>query len=351
MKKLLSLILACVILASFVVSANADETKNSGSKAEISSNNELVIVNPTDSAKSDFEYMYNIYPPSDPPTISISKYKGSDGEVIIPKKIDGMKVTGICAGAFKGCKSVLYVSVPNTVEDVGMCAFWGCSNLIKLDLPKSINKYFGADAVFHCKSLEDINIAKANPYFTTIDGVLFSKDKEDIVAFPPGRTGKYSVPDYVYRIDSYAFTDSSISEIIVPKTVKDIQTNFYNTSSYKYSSEDIVYKRNTKIKIYGYTNSAIEEYCKKEGFDFYLIDPYVYGDVNHDGSIDANDATLILRTSIGLEKLTAEQKKTADVNGDGSIDSSDSIDILRYSINIRDSGTRIGEIAVSKIEG
>lgn len=58
------------------------------------------------------------------------------------------------------------------------------------------------------------------------------------------------------------------------------------------------------------------------------------GDVNGDGYIDAADALLCLRASVGLIMLTPEQEAAADVNHDGLIDAGDAILILRYDARL-----------------
>lgn len=58
------------------------------------------------------------------------------------------------------------------------------------------------------------------------------------------------------------------------------------------------------------------------------------GDVNGDGYIDAADALLCLRASVGLITLTPEQEAAADVNHDSLIDAGDAILILRYDARL-----------------
>lgn len=60
------------------------------------------------------------------------------------------------------------------------------------------------------------------------------------------------------------------------------------------------------------------------------------GDVNGDGYIDAGDAMLCMRYSVGLEELTDAQKAAADVNRDSFIDAGDAILILRYDAKLID---------------
>ena len=63
----------------------------------------------------------------------------------------------------------------------------------------------------------------------------------------------------------------------------------------------------------------------------------LWGDVNHDGLVNAKDATLILQESVGIRN--AEQffcYAKADVNGDGQINAKDATLILQHSVAIID---------------
>ena len=70
---------------------------------------------------------------------------------------------------------------------------------------------------------------------------------------------------------------------------------------------------------------------EETGCDFRL------GDVNHDGKINAKDATLILQKSVGVLKETAKFCETcAEVSGDGKLNAKDSTLILQFSVGLRD---------------
>ena len=56
----------------------------------------------------------------------------------------------------------------------------------------------------------------------------------------------------------------------------------------------------------------------------------LYGDVNFDGTIDIDDAELILQAIVGLITLTAEQQIAADVSGENRITAFDASLILQY---------------------
>ena len=62
----------------------------------------------------------------------------------------------------------------------------------------------------------------------------------------------------------------------------------------------------------------------------------IYGDLDGDGDITANDALMILRASVERETLTPEQTALADVDGDGDITANDALAVLRYSVGMGD---------------
>ena len=66
-------------------------------------------------------------------------------------------------------------------------------------------------------------------------------------------------------------------------------------------------------------------------------DAYQLGDANHDGKINAKDATLILQSSVGVLKANAEFcEQCAEVSGDGKLNAKDSTLILQFSVGLRD---------------
>jgi hypothetical protein len=60
----------------------------------------------------------------------------------------------------------------------------------------------------------------------------------------------------------------------------------------------------------------------------------IKGDVNNDGKIKSNDASLILRIAAGLLQPTDYQKCAADVNDDGKIRSNDATIVLRKAAGL-----------------
>jgi len=65
-----------------------------------------------------------------------------------------------------------------------------------------------------------------------------------------------------------------------------------------------------------------------------IIQSCIKGDVNNDGNIKSNDATLILRIAAGLPEPDDYQKCAADVNGDGYTRSNDALIVLRKAVGL-----------------
>lgn len=61
---------------------------------------------------------------------------------------------------------------------------------------------------------------------------------------------------------------------------------------------------------------------------------YTAGDPNNDGTVNASDALLVLKSSVGGEKLDSAQISAADINRDGKADSSDALLLLKISIGL-----------------
>ena len=124
-------------------------------------------------------------------------------------------------GAFRNCSAMTSIKLPDSVEDISG-AFPLCTSLTEVTLPRGVKTI---DSAFsQCTGLKHISVAEENPYFCSVDGVVFSKDQKTIVAFPAGRPETtYAIPEETERIGNGAFSGcSNLTAVTIPKGVTSI---------------------------------------------------------------------------------------------------------------------------------
>ena len=73
-----------------------------------------------------------------------------------------------------------------------------------------------------CPSLRAIEVSAANTDFSSVDGVLFNHTGTDILWFPLGKTGTFTLPSTVTKIGENAFAGTGITGLVIPPTVTEI---------------------------------------------------------------------------------------------------------------------------------
>jgi hypothetical protein len=94
--------------------------------------------------------------------------------------------------------------VPNSVSEIREGAFFNCTRLSSVFLPENL-KNIGMFNFFFCPSITSFNVDVNNKIYISEDGVLYSKNKEELLKFPSGKTGFFRVPDFVKIIGHGAF--------------------------------------------------------------------------------------------------------------------------------------------------
>lgn len=100
-------------------------------------------------------------------------------------------------------ETVKAVVIEDGVTSIGETAFRGFTALESVTVPKSVTK-IGGNAFIGCYALTGFTVDEGNPAYSSANGVLFNKDKTTLVMYPAAKTGEFSVPDSVAAIDLFA---------------------------------------------------------------------------------------------------------------------------------------------------
>lgn len=114
----------------------------------------------------------------------------------------------VAAGAFNGCRFT-NVIIPENVSNIG-------------------------GAFVNCYKLEEFIVLSGNDFYSSEDGVLFTKDKKALLQYPMGKKNEvYAIPDGITVIEGGAFSGcSALTSISIPNSVTCIgESAFYNCSN------------------------------------------------------------------------------------------------------------------------
>ena len=141
-------------------------------------------------------------------------------------------VTSIGEYAFEYSMSLSSVTIPEGVTSIGRSAFYGCRSLTSLTIPASVVQ-IGDEALAKCDRLTSINVASGNLSFSSVDGVLFNKDRTALLACPAGKSGAYQIPDGVTEIGRSAFCGcEKLTDISIPDGVTEIGMGAFANCTY-----------------------------------------------------------------------------------------------------------------------
>ncbi|MGN0630386.1 MAG: leucine-rich repeat protein, partial [Ruminococcus sp.] len=188
----------------------------------------------------------------------ITGYDSDKGVVEIPSEILGNSVTAIGIRAFVGCGhtdeyyhandtlseethgcsgcGIKEIIIPDSVTTIEDCAFENCESLTKIHFPAGLKDFYGTgEAGFYedyigyaswikgCDSLRELTISDGNPYYKSIDGIIYSKDGKTIGPVPPAIPFDTVDFDGVTSIGDFAFCcHESETEFVIPRHITSI---------------------------------------------------------------------------------------------------------------------------------
>ena len=178
------------------------------------------------------------------------------GDIVLPSKIEGKPVTSIGNYAFFLCSSLTSITIPDSVTSIGDSAFYRCSSLTSITIPSSVTS-IGSYAFDGCSKLNQINVDTANTAYSSMNGVLFDKDKTELIRYPEGKAdASYSIPDSVTSIGSYAFDGCSKLNQINVDTANTAYSSMNGVLFNKVKTELIRYPEGKTDTSYAIPNSV-----------------------------------------------------------------------------------------------
>ena len=127
-------------------------------------------------------------------------------------------------GAFanSGIKSI---KIPTGVKSIDKDAFRRCNVLERVIVPAGCTNIHPEAFKFDSK-LANIDVDPANPKYSSVQGILLSKDKSELLIFPPGkaRTDFTLLPPSITKIGDFAFYEgnANFTNIVIPAKVNTI---------------------------------------------------------------------------------------------------------------------------------
>ena len=136
----------------------------------------------------------------------------------ITKALIPNTVTTIGDYAFYNCSALASVTIPSSVTTIGANAFSYCNSLTSVTIPSSVTTI--NSAFMWCSSLTDITVSSENVWLSSQDGILYSKNKMQLICCPGGKDGSIIIPGSVKRIGAYAFRNCTrLTSVTIPSSV------------------------------------------------------------------------------------------------------------------------------------
>lgn len=211
-------------------------------------------------------------------------------------------------------------------------------DLTSVVIPDKVTTIFAINFT-GCQKLTSISVGDGNQYFSSENGVLFNKDKTQIVRYPTGRKDYlYTIPDGVTQVLDFAFSGCpNLTAVTIPQSVTAIAAE----------TDGSAFVNSGLKTVYGVPGSYAETFAKQHYYEFKDIseapDPRkaiynsatdVPGDVDGDGKPTAKDATAILKYVVGLAEFEGNSMKNALLTGGEKPTAKDATQILKMIVGL-----------------
>lgn len=223
---------------------------------------------------------------------------GKENEPSVKHIVVNEGITSLRMGAFSGLSNVVSVELPRSLTTIESTAFCRCTSLKEITLPPNVSEV-KANAFQQCTALQNIYVDSQNAWYRSVDGVLFTKDMKTLLCFPYARSGSYQIPDGVTDLEyrSFSWCDK-LSSVTIPESVTNISKFTFCGEKYD------VWDTSTFCGIVRvYKGSYGETYVKskaEDGLKYEIIDKCANGHTWDNGQVTTEATT----TSPGVRTYT-----------------------------------------------
>lgn len=140
--------------------------------------------------------------------------------------------------AFQTNKALEKITLGNNVEVIENDAFYYCSSLKEINIPASLTE-IGNNVFGGCTSLQNIIVDDKNSVYSSINGVLYSKDATSLLQYPLGKTdSSFTIPKATVNITAGAFAGCiAIKEFLVEEG----NTNYIAIDGVLFTSDSVLH--------------------------------------------------------------------------------------------------------------
>ncbi len=251
----LAVVLLCTTSFASGISANAQEVYTEGYYTYIVSNDEAYITECDKSISGDITIPATL---GGYPVVEIGEYAFYEC-VDLESVVVGDNIANIGVEAFAFCENLTDIYLSKSVKNLGEFAFSYCINLSNIEVDNENKNYSSLDGVLynknksvlilyplakkeltfnmpdtvemiayysfmHCFYLENIEVGEGNSYYSSINGVLFNKEKTKLIVYPIGKKDEsYTIPAGVTEISAFSFINSyNLLDVVIGEDVETI---------------------------------------------------------------------------------------------------------------------------------
>ncbi|HOC33032.1 MAG TPA: leucine-rich repeat protein [Ruminococcus flavefaciens] len=298
-------------------------------------------------------------------TSSNDYYKEPESPYVIPKSFKTVTITDgetLSEASMANLKTLENVSLPDSLKEIGVSSFSECSGLKSIDIPENVT-LIGDWAFAGCNNIDELVLPEK---LETIGNEAFCGMDSLTSAVLPASVKKVgyelfgycnnlrslkleSTPEISAKPDTWPAPDVNVGMVLYCPNIETVETK---SNVFTLTNEEGEEKKISSLDAFfggDYLNipEGDEDKYKNDNPDYVIpkslkamitdIGDSIYGDANHDGTVDISDAVLIMQSlsNPSKYKLSDEARTAADVagNSDG-VTNADALAIQKYLLKI-----------------